>query len=819
MTDNGRQPPDQQLNQQRQQQPHPAYCEEFSEEAQATVPETRQSANIAPKRSKPSEHSKAKKPMRDEFSDSGYSSHTYGTLNSSLDSKLDNAPSGASGATIHNAIVPFAGEPDVIKNRAQSPEKDVAAGAPKRSRSKHRRDGGASARRRECGCDQCRAAARPTHLLVDPYRTSTRPSAQPPPRHRTPAPPSPQSRRTPQIAMPLREHTRSRPSASSRPRPVSYHGGAAPDPRYVPVQPTYLLDHAPDARQTAYPFLQPSYPPQPTFYQAAPPPAPAPPPPPAPQDYFQPMQPHLYEIQPQMVPPPRPPTRQWTSERPPSRPQSMFYAPPPPQPVYDYEYGEDPIYTGMIDPQPQQQSLEHSLSRRDPYSSLREAYTGRPYVPSSEDSRRMPPPPPPPPKIRPEPRPQIRHAATAAPTVYADPQSVSHDQPRQSRKPSFDSSPPPRSRRPSLARPSLRTSEDKNVSFDSLERGIHSLKLEPIPTNTASNSSSKSRRRSSVYGGHGDSVLRELEGDVEAYQATQRLRSNTNTSNSATPISPLATNEDILSRVPLGTRKKTDSSETGSRASQRSGGSGSGLRARRPSNNDVGSTSSRENKEGRDSNTGNVALRFNPEGVNVKMQGGIDGRAINLRKSKDGDKGDLELSIGSKDESKSDRRKQLTAAHQQTERTVPALSGAPTVRQIEHSTHQHHQQERRGRETPVSVGSRPSLAGRERSRRRYSYVEGGSGGVREVHHEEGGYAITRIGSRDPYQAVADDSGARMASKDRSGNGGRPSDYAMVRTGSGGLRDEEYRGAGGARIIGERIVTTMRSRRSSRYSYD
>ena len=91
--------------------------------------------------------------------------------------------------------------------------------------------------------------------------------------------------------------------------------------------------------------------------------------------------------------------------------------------------------------------------------------------------------------------------------------------------------------------------------------------------------------------------------------------------------------------------------------------------------------------------------------------------------------------------------------------------------------------------------------------------------MREVHHEEGGYAITRIGSRDPYQAVVDDGGAIMGSKDGSGNGVRPSDYAMARTSSSGSREEEYRNAGGPRIIGERIVTTMRSRRSSRYSYD
>ena len=113
------------------------------------------------------------------------------------------------------------------------------------------------------------------------------------------------------------------------------------------------------------------------------------------------------------------------------------------------------------------------------------------------------------------------------------------------------------------------------------------------------------------------------------------------------------------------------------------------------------------------------ALRFNPEGINVKMQGGIEGRAINLRKSKDGD-GDMELSIESRAGIESSR-----------ERTV---------------------------------GSRPAI--REKSRKRYSYIEGPNR-VKELDN------------------------ARMNS-----------------------REEE-----GSRILGERIITTMRSRRSSRYGYD
>ena len=225
----------------------------------------------------------------------------------------------------------------------------------------------------------------------------------------------------------------------------------------------------------------------------------------------------------------------------------------------------------------------------------------------------------------------------------------------------------------------------------------------------------KARQRSSVYN---HESLEEKEDSVEAYQQSK----GTLRSPSFTP-----SNDDVMRLV----RRKTNTdSDAGSRASAHSRGSrgsreGSDVKARksidrRPSN-DVNARSENDR----------FALRFNPEGINVKMQGGIEGRAINLRKSKDGD-GDMELSIESR-------------------------AG------IESS---------RGR----TVGSRPTI--REKSRKRYSYMEG-QGTVRDMESMR-------------LEAAA-----------------RPSSIARVNS-----REED-----GPKIIGERIITTTRSRRSSRYAYD
>ena len=662
-------------------QPRPAYCEEYSEEAQTTVPETKQSANIAAKRSKPDIGKP--KAIRDEFSDSGYSTTTLG---SSLNSKLEIAQSNALRTPAANHETPTA-EQNLSQSRAHSPEKTSSRKSGSRSRK------GGDARKKDCRCDKCVAAARRASAPKDSHRQPTHVLVQP--LQRTSGPSSPQSRRapTPPDALPTREHVRPRGATASRARPTSFHATTMPEPIFIAqpgTQPLFIERQPASRHSTIYPFPPPSYPPQqPSYFLTS-----QPPPPPPPQEFYSPMP---YEVQPQPQLRPRPRPRQWTSDHHPSRPQSMYYGSPP-----ILEFAE-PIFK-TIEPTPP--PLERQLSRRGRRTSLREG----PPAPAEDYGKMLPPPPPrqgAEPTSRHGQRPPIRHAAT---TSVAYPElrhrgsgndstegQISN---RKSRKPSLDEA---RSGRPSLSRPTG-ASDEKMVSFDEIERGTNRMKIESGNT--------KSRRHSSVYG---HESLEQLEGSVEAYQESRgTIRSPT-----FTPT------HDEMVRL---TRKKTNvSSDTGSRASGHSKGS-RGSRGssdakprrsldRRPSN-DVNARSENDR----------FALRFNPEGINVKMQGSIEGRAINLRKSKDGD-GDMELSIESR-------------ANIET----------------------------RGR----TVGSRPTL--REKSRKRYSYIEGQ--GVRELENTH------PVSSRTPSRPGMD------------------------------RRDEDER-----RIIGERIITTTRSRRSSRYGYD
>ncbi|KAL9129576.1 MAG: hypothetical protein Q9217_001996 [Psora testacea] len=663
-------------------QPHPAYCEEYSEEAQTTVPETKQSANIAAKRSKP---------VHDEFSDSGYSTNTHGTLGSSLNSKLEAAQSNAQQAAAVGRDAPATTATKASQSRAQSPTKDTS----KKIELRSRRDGNAP--KKDCSCDKCLAAARRTAPPLDIYGPPNHILAQP--RKRTPAPPSPQSRRgqLPPDAPPLHEHIRPRAATSSRALPISFHEGTAPNSTFMShpaSQPIYIERQPSSRHSTIYPFPPPSYPPQQTsYFQPAPPPPVAPAG--APQEFYPPM-PLPYEVnsQPQL----RPRPQQWNSELHLSRPQSIYYGSPPiVQPA-------EPIYKTI---EPSHPPLERQISRRKRRTSLREAHSA-----PDQDRKRMLPPPLPPSRIdtksRQEQRPAIRHATTTSAACHELRHRVSgYDSTEgrvskhNSRKPSFDED--ARSRRPSLAR-SSKTSDEKTVSFEAVERDMNRLKLEEA--------SAKSRRRSSVYG---HESLEQLEGSVEAYQASKgAMRSQ----------AFMPTHEEVMRLM----RKKTNpSSETGSRASAHSKGS----RGSRE-DSDTKPHKSLDQKPSNDVNARNdsdrFALRFNPEGINVKMQGGIEGRAINLRKSKDGD-GDIELSIESR-------------------ASVEA----------------------RGR----TLGGRPTL--KDKSHKRYSYYEGQ--GVKELEGPQQGASRTL-------------SRARMEL---------------------GEEDEP-------RIVGERIITTTRSRRSSRYRYD
>jgi len=671
-------------------QPHAAYYEEFNEDAQTTVPETRQSANIAAKRSKPD--ALRPKAIRDELSDSGYSSHTNGTPESSLDSKIEAAPVGGDPNAPSSTETPTR-DGEAHPSRPPSPEKVTL----RRTKSKSRRDEGPRRKEQGCNCAQCDAKARRSavHLGTEGHMNEGLPHAW----HRTSPPVIPKPPRTPlvqpvQAAPPLREHSRPR-ASTSHARPMSFHDGMMPDPVLMP-QPIRLIERQPLSRHaTVYPVPPPSYPPLQPFlppgHRMAPP-----------QEFFAPM-PAVYEIQ------PRPRPRQWMSDQRRPRPQSMSFGNPPPPPPF-VEYAE-PIYqTIQPSPRPQERQIHR---RQRPRSPPGERST------RGEDYRAMPPPPPPPPRVesksRQEQRPTMKHTTSksgAYPSLNhrrsGHDAIEGHSSHHGSRKPSTGTE--NSSRRPSLARPS-RTSDEKAVSFDSIERGMGRVDIEA--------GSTKSHRRASVYTRE---RLNELEGSIEDYQASR-----------GSPRSPTYTpSPDDLMRV---VRKTTNtSSDAGSRASGHSRSSRDG--------SDVKPRSSTDRRPSTDLKARNendkFALRFNPQGINVSMQGGIEGRTINLKQSKEKE-GEMRLSIGS-----------------------------------------------RGR----AIGSRPTI--REKSRKRYSVVEGQ--GVSELEPSS---------PRSRARTVGTESRSRRHSNTRPESRARP----------------EIRGEDGPRIVGERITTTMRSRRSSRYGYD
>ena len=767
------------------QHPRPAYCEEFSEEQQTTVPETRQSANVAAKRSK--SDVKRAGPLRDEHSDSGYSSHPYSAPTSSLDSKVESNPPAAPDPPSTNTQGRETSK-NTSKSRAPSPDKNLL----RRTQSKGRGDG--ASRRKECLCDKCVSKAHGVALPTNPYPDPNYVIAQA--RQKQPAPPSPSARRAypPDAAMPLREHVRPRP-AVSRARPMSFHAGATPEPLYL-QQPQYVIEQ-PSARQTAYPFAPPAFMPPPAYYEPLPLPPQQPPLPP-PQEYFAPM-PIAYEL----LPPAQPRPRRRPSEHSRSRPQTMYYDSPP-----IFEYAE-PSYRTLEPAQP----VRRQLSRRGRRESLRQTETS-----PSEDMKRMPPPPPPPPKIdtkRVEQRPPMRHAATTA-SAYTHHESLRNTKgsletptkSRSSRKGSTEEE--PRSRRPSLAR-QTRTSDERAVSFDDMQQDMGRLTLD-------TSSPAKSRRRSSVYG---HESLEALEGSVEEYQSSK-----------GTPRSsgPTPSHDEMLARL---VRKRTNTdSETGSRLSAQSRGSrasreGSDSHShshshghghghnkplvpvtsqsraldRRPLGNNEVASAKNENDR--------FALRFNPEGINVKMQGGIEGRAINLRKSKDGQEGEMELMIeGRAGPSTSASTANANASEyggyrgrggstSRSSAAAPAAAAAALLPAVRERDRERDRDRDRDRERERE---------REKSRRRYSFIEGRSGGVQEI------FAASTSGTGSGTGSGGFDANSRSLSIARY----QGQSQSQSPGGGGGAQDE---GIGGPRVIGERIVTTTRSRRSSRYGYE
>lgn len=589
-----------------------AYLEDFNEDTQVALPETRQTAstastasttaNTTAKRSKPAVN-RSNLP-RDEFSDSGYSSHTAATLtsgeSSSLTSHRGPAPGSADDAnTDSNSTSTVKNSEGKTASRAQSPEKQTLRRTGSKSKAY------AKTRTRICDCPKCLHKQAPrTAITADAAHPDTMDKQRS--KTKKPLPPFPQLQRLsgPYIASeaPILEPAQQRPRAftSSMPyqrtRPTSFHAGTVPEGFLMPTQPM-MIERQPPSRYTmTSPLPPPSYPPEPSYFPTL-------------QMHSQPHDHFAPSLSPYEAGP-HPMARSWTVERPrPLRPQTMYYDASPsffdfPQPMY--EAAGPPI-----------RLPERQRARRQ----SRTAMGGGQAAGEDEDYRRMPPPPKPRSKSRPrnEQRPLIRHAATASAAIplphfraFTREQAEEQRPGRtSSRKQSLEEYPHSHSRRPSVAR-TPRTSDEKVMARLQQERDMASTRP----------------RRRSVYG---PESLRDLEGSIEEVEAYQASRGNMTGKSASTPIA-----EGSLGL----TRKKTQagSSDGGSRVSGHSKTSrdgGSDIRSFR--------RSSDEDKK-RDNDDQGLEMRL-PKGAHVKIHPGIEGRTVSVRSSRDGD-GDMQLRIG-----------------------------------------------------------------------------------------------------------------------------------------------------------------------------
>ena len=593
--------------------PRVAYFEEYSEEAHATLPETRQTANIAAKRSKPDiEKLKLGQSGRDEASDSGYSSHTVATA------EIPDPPPGPKKGNpplkvdTSLAISKIKSEGAATKS-ARTPK---SAQKPTLRRTESKARDGKNVLPEDCNCDDCKSKAPRSATRKGP-RPLDYPSTRPKPE--APAPPKPTQASLPK---PIKEAAVLQP-APARPRantmhiyravrPVSFHGGLMPDPVYL-QQPGFVDQRSMSTFPISSPFPPPLPPPKPTYFPSNVQLIPQRPPHP-------PLSPFNYE--PPLPPPPRPQPRQWTSElHPPGLPPVIYS----PSPVIEY-------------PQPQRYAhsvpTSHSLPHRP---MVRPApLSEEPYF-LDEDSYLMPPPPPPPPKMGSSSRqyrPAIRHAATTSthptlndrrtvPIADVAPEYLRRRSPRRSSPEKME-----RFRRPSVTnRPSHASATEKPSSHYPPPR----VRIE---SGNGATAAAKQRRRASYYG---HETPNDLEREVEAYQASK----------SHVPSPPIIAD---FSADSLMVRKKTNhggSSDAGSRVSgEGRGGSRDGSEVKSRSSTDR--RSDMKTRSTANDNDG-ITMRFNAsQGVSVDVQGGgVEGRTISLRPSTETE-GGMELSIGAR---------------------------------------------------------------------------------------------------------------------------------------------------------------------------
>ncbi|KAI4187328.1 MAG: hypothetical protein L6R41_002870 [Letrouitia leprolyta] len=637
--------------------PHAAYIEDYNEDAHTTVPESRQTANVAAKRSKPEISAvKLTESGRDEASDSGYSSHTAATLgsrDSSSGSKVGSATLTLD--TNMESLVARKRRPTITQRSSQTTPQSPQKPSLRRSDSKARQK--EALRQGSCKCGDCQAKAksktqRPT---VSPQNTSSSSpeQAKQKPAANTDNPPAPKNVQISvppvtaaapviQPAQPRPRHSGSQ-SYRSTPRPVSFHGGIMPQPMYY--QPV-IIARPPSAFPTQSPFPPPSYPPPTTSYFPSPYQNPHPQPPTTSQPSPT-MHRELYTIPPSPynLPSQTQPHPWSTGQHAPPRQPITYSAPP----IVEYPHASQ--FTASNQPTMHRTFSERDQERpiplRDEYFTFDRAF--------DDDYYRMPPPPAPPlkPPNTSHHRPSIRHAAT---TTSRTPHTGQYFTQERSEEDQTQRSPHryageyhDKPSRPALAvRHSNVKGSERTHGMDRLEQNFASMSVE------GSSAAAKQRRRMTYYGGP---IPKDLERQVEAYQAEKQASAETET----TPLTA-----DSLKLVRRKTQ--TSNSDAGSRVSAegRASREGSDVKPR-------SATGRRGSSDVKARNDDGFTMRFNTsQGVNVDLKGGAKDRTISLRQSREGE-GNMELSIKGKNDTRDKSRRRQSYIDGSTVRELESL--------------------------------------------------------------------------------------------------------------------------------------------------
>lgn len=598
--------------------PPAAYIEDYNEDAHTTLPETRQTANIAAKRSKPDfAKLKTAHTTPDENNDPDSASLPVATVDagdSSLPVKQANPP-----LRVNTAVATaFKKIKSKTERKSASTPKSAQKSSLRPTDPNEKKKGRSHevTQQEDCVCSRCLPKAQSSTTPLDKPRGGNLSSKGQPARPQTEAPIPPQPSKLPatrpDINVPILQPAQARPRAASiqsyrAVRPMSFHGGVTPD--YIYPQPIYIEQRPVSAFPHGLSFPPPSYPP------------------PKPNGYFPPpihavplrqeAPPAMsYNYDPRPLPPVRPQPRQWTSEQlPPPRPPTVYSSSPiaehPGQPMY-------PVINSASQP-----TLRHSFNQQERTNPMSKEFFFREedyYL--TRQPRRVG-------EISQQHRPTIRHSATsltANPTLHHSRSKRGEENlgdfagGRSPRKASPEKRQPPS--RPSLAgRPFVTSSYDRPMHNYAIDRNTGQVYVE-------SSVAAKQGRRASVYGGE---LPHDLVRDVEAYQSWKNAAAGL-------PISDLTA--DSLKMV----RKKTQSSDSGSRRS------GEGKRSREGS--EIKRRGSTDRRGGSDVKARPENDRFTirvPKGANVDLKGGgVEGKTINLRQLGQGD-GGMELSIGSRE--------------------------------------------------------------------------------------------------------------------------------------------------------------------------